>query len=283
MGVPKRAADRIGQNFKKYQAILAEAKDRDISESDTVVIIVDMLADLLGYRKYTEITTEFAIRGTYVDLAVKVENEMRFLIEVKAVGVSLKDNHLKQAVDYAANQGVEWVVLANGVTWKMYKVHFKQPIDHSLVFDLDVLQATPKDPKVIECLGNLSREGFTRSSMTAYFQQQQITSKFSLAAILMSESMLGALRRELRRLDPSIRIDEDLLKGVLENEVFKREVVIGDEAKQACDFLKRCARAAVKIKARAAQGTTTQQPDDPVGVELEPSEHNYPSVQGESK
>ncbi|MBI2313537.1 MAG: type I restriction enzyme HsdR N-terminal domain-containing protein [Betaproteobacteria bacterium] len=270
MAVPKRAVDRIAQSFKKYQTILAEAKDRDISESDTVVIIVDMLADLLGYRKYTEITTEFAIRGTYVDLAVKVDNELRFLIEAKAIGVSLKDNHLKQAVDYAANQGIEWVVLTNGVTWKMYKVHFKQPIDHSLVFDLDMLQASPKDPKVIECLGNLSREGFTRSSMTAYFQQQQITSKFSLAAILMSQSMLGALRRELRRLDPGIRIDESSLRVVLENEVFKREVVIGEEAKQAYDFLRRCAKAAMKAKSKGTQSGALEPEVEPASVLVDP-------------
>ena len=78
-----------------------------MSESDTVVIIVDMLADVLGYKKYSEITTEHAIRGTYVDLAVKVGNEVRFLIEAKAIGATLKDNHIKQAIDYAANQGVE--------------------------------------------------------------------------------------------------------------------------------------------------------------------------------
>lgn len=37
------------------------------------------------------------------------------LIEVKAVGIDLRDGHAKQAVDYAANQGVEWVALTNGV------------------------------------------------------------------------------------------------------------------------------------------------------------------------
>jgi hypothetical protein len=57
----------------------------DVSESDTVVIIVDMLADVLGYKKYSEITTEHSVRGTYVDLAVKVGNDVQFLIEAKAI------------------------------------------------------------------------------------------------------------------------------------------------------------------------------------------------------
>jgi len=95
MAISKKATERIIQQLKKYQGILADAKDRDISESDTVVIIADILSDVFGYKKYVEITTEFAIRGTYVDLAVKVGNEVRFLVEAKAVGVALKDLHVK--------------------------------------------------------------------------------------------------------------------------------------------------------------------------------------------
>lgn len=252
MAIPKRVSDRITQQVKKYQAILADAKNRDISESDTVVIIVDMLTDVLGYRKYTEITTEFSIRGTYVDLAVMVDNEVRFLIEAKAIDVSLKSNHLKQAIDYAANHGVEWVALTNGVIWQIYKVHFKQPIAWSLVYELDLLQAKPKDQQMIECLGNLSREGFTRSSMTDYFQQKQITSKFSLASILRSGQMIAALKRELRRIAPHVRVNDGFLKEVLENEVLKREVVIGDEASQAEDYLRRCTRASLRAKEKKA-------------------------------
>jgi predicted RecB family endonuclease len=57
MALSKRVAERIVSQLKRYQGILAEAKNRDISESDTVVIIADMLADVLGYKKYIEITT----------------------------------------------------------------------------------------------------------------------------------------------------------------------------------------------------------------------------------
>src|SRR5262245_12897325 len=119
MGVSKRVADRIKLQLKRYQAILSEAKGRDVSESDTVTILVDMLADVFGYDKYSEVTREFAIRGTYCDLAVKVAGDLRYLIEAKAIGVELKDQHIKQAVDYAANQGIEWVILTNGVIWQI--------------------------------------------------------------------------------------------------------------------------------------------------------------------
>lgn len=249
MAISKKVTDRIALQIKKYQAILADAKDRDISESDTVVIIGDMLADILGYKKYTEITTEFAIRGTYVDLAVKVGNDVRFFVEAKAIGSSLKDNHIKQAVDYGANHGVEWVVLTNGVNWQVYKIHFKQPIDKSLIFELDMLTTSSRDIKALECLGTLSREGFTQSSMKAFFQQQQVTSKFTLAAVLISQPILQCLRKELRKLSPTLKVDEDFLRNALQSDVLKREVVDGDEAKQAQDLVKKTAKAEARAKA----------------------------------
>jgi predicted type IV restriction endonuclease len=74
---------------------------------------------VLGYDKYQHVTSESAIRGTFVDLAVIVDNKNRFFIEVKAINTELKDTHVKQAIDYAANAGVDWVVLTNGLMWRV--------------------------------------------------------------------------------------------------------------------------------------------------------------------
>jgi len=269
MAISKKIFERIAVQLKRYQSILADAKDRDISESDTVVIIGDMLADVLGYKKYREITTEFAIRGTYVDLAVKVDPEIRFLVEAKAFGVSLKDAHVKQAVDYGANHGVEWIILTNGAIWQIYKVGFTQPISKTLIFEIDLLQTNARNPKLLECFGNLSREGFTQSSMAIFGQQQQATSKFSLAAIVLSDPMLKALKRELKRISPSIKIEESVLKATLQSDVLKREVIESDEAKQALSYLKRANKSATRVKSKPVliskpQEPTMETPDAPV-------------------
>jgi hypothetical protein len=250
VAIPKKVSDRISLNLKRFQTILTDAKSRDISESDTVVILADMLAELLGYKKYIEITTEFAIRGTYVDLAVKVGNDVRFLIEAKAINVDLKDNHVKQAIDYGANHGIEWVVLTNGAVWQVYKIHFKQPIDKSLIFEVDLLNTNPKNAQLLECFGTLSREGFTQSSMTAFFQQQQATSKFSLAALLTCESILSALKKELKKLSPTIKIEDEFLRHTLQNEVLKRELVDSEEAKAAVEIIKKANKVQAKLKAK---------------------------------
>lgn len=256
MALPKKVVERLTLNLKRYQTILAEAKNRDISESDTVVILADMLAELLGYKKYIEITTEFAIRGTYVDLAVKVGEDVRFLVEVKAINIDLKESHVKQAIDYGANHGIEWVVLTNGFAWQFYKIHFDKPIDKSLIFEVDLLQTTAKNAQLIECFGTLSREGFTQSSMTAFYQQQQATSKYSIGALLTTDAVLLTLKKELKKLSPTSKIEDDFLKNLLLTDVIKRELIEGEQATAASELIKKCARAQARLKAKTIAQTT---------------------------
>jgi len=148
--VPSKVAERLVAGLKRFQPVLLAAKSRDVGESDTVTIVVDILAEIFGYDKYSEITSEYVIRGTYCDLATKIEGALQSLIEVKAIGLELKEAHVKQVVDYAANQGVDWVVLTNGSYWRFYKVTFTKPIAHELVVDIDFCSLNPKSAKDIK-------------------------------------------------------------------------------------------------------------------------------------
>lgn len=250
--VPKRVAERVVAGLKRYQAILTAARARDVNEADTVTIIKDMLADVFGYDKYTEVTSEFAIRGSYCDLATKLDGRIATLIEVKAVGIDLKDQHVKQAVDYAANQGVEWVLLTNGVSWRVYHLIFGKPIDFELIVDIDFLQLNPRSEATIEKLYLWCREGWVKSALGDFKDQKDALSRFVIAATIMTDPILDVIRRELRRLTPDARIDTDQIREVLTSEVLKRDVLEGEKAD---DARRRIARAASKAL-RAAQPKT---------------------------
>ncbi len=113
--IPKRVMDRVSSRLKSYQELVAGLRARDVSEADTVTVIKDILADVFGYQKYLELTSEQQIRGTFCDLAVKLDGKIHYLIEVKAAAVDLNDNHLRQAINYGANHGIEWGILTNAV------------------------------------------------------------------------------------------------------------------------------------------------------------------------
>jgi predicted type IV restriction endonuclease len=231
--IPSRVETRIIGAIKKFQPILTSAKTRDVNEPDTVRIVTDMLAEVFGYDKFSEVTAEHAIRGTFCDLATKLDGAIQLLIEVKAIGLELKDAHVKQAVDYAANKGVEWVVLTNGVAWRVYKVTFGKPIDHELIYEVDFITFDTKKRDQLELLFVLTKEGWVKSLLTELHEQRQALSKFLIAAIMASEPVLDSVRRELKRVCPNVKIQNEQIQQVLMTEVLKREVVDGEKADEA--------------------------------------------------
>lgn len=249
--VPKRVAERLVAGIKRYQPILANAKSRDIGEADTVTIVKDLLADVFGYDKYAELTSEYSIRGTYCDLATKIDGALQTLIEVKAIGLELKDHHVKQAIDYAANQGVDWVLLTNGMQWRVYHVIFAKPIGQELIVDIDFCSLSPRSKSDIETLYLWCKEGWQKSVLGEYRDLRQALSRFSVAAVLRSDPVVSVIRRELRRLSPDIRIDTQEVESVLVNEVLKRDVLEGDEAVDARRRLTRVANRHLKTKKEA--------------------------------
>ncbi|HYK00731.1 MAG TPA: type I restriction enzyme HsdR N-terminal domain-containing protein [Thermoanaerobaculia bacterium] len=218
-----------------------------MNESDTSMIVTDVLADVFGYDKYSEVTRELCIRGTYCDLATRIDGKFQMLIEVKAIGLELKDSHVKQAVDYAANQGVEWVVLTNGNLWKVFRVIFAKPIDAELVLDIDLLALNHKAAGDLERLYLLTRESMVKSGLYAYHDHLQATNKFYLAAVVLSDAVLETVRRELRRLsDAKVEIED--LRLALQQEVIKREVLEGEKADGARKKVTKAAGKMLRIR-----------------------------------
>ena len=248
--VPKKVAQRLVAGIKTFQPILSAAKSRDVGEADTVTIVKDMLADVFGYDKYSEVTSEFSIRATWCDLATKLDGVLQTLIEVKAIGTDLKDNHVRQAVDYAANQGVDWVLLTNGVSWRVYHIVFAKPIDHELVIDIDFCSLNPKSASDLEHLYLWCKEGWVKSVLGEYHSQKQALSRFFLGAMLLTDPVLDVIRRQLRRVSPEVRIENEQIKSALKAEVIKREVMEGEKADEA---RKKVARAANKSLRASSQ------------------------------
>ena len=246
--IPKRVEDRLIAGIKKFQPVLALAKSKDVNESDTVVMLNDLLAEVFGYAKYFEITSEFAIRGTYCDLAIKLDNKVAVLIEAKAIGHELKDQHVKQAIDYAANQGVDWVVLTNAAHWRIYKVIFGKPIDQDLVCEFDFLSLEPKDENHLQLLFLLTKEGWVKSAVVEFTEQKQALSRFSIGAVILGDPVLGAIRRELKRISPDVRIDAEQIRGVILQDVIKRDLVESDKFACAEKMVARAASKAIRAK-----------------------------------
>ena len=59
---------RLTSAVPKFKKILEKAKERDVNESATVTIITDMLEEVFGFDKYSEITRVKIIGTGYFNL-----------------------------------------------------------------------------------------------------------------------------------------------------------------------------------------------------------------------
>jgi len=248
MSIPTKVQSRIVEGLKKFQPIVESAKIRDANESDTVVLLTGILSDILGFDKYTEITTEHSIRGTFCDLAIKINGNISIIIEAKAIGIDLKDQHVKQAVDYGANKGIDWVILTNGVTWRVYKLLFTKPIQHIPVFQFEFLQIKSKSSEDLELLFNISKEGILKNSLENLYVQKQATNKFMIGNLLYTESVLTTIKKELKSIYPDLKVTNEEIEKVLFNGVIKREINEGDESDEAKKKIVKSLRKKDKIK-----------------------------------
>jgi len=233
VNIPKRVIERFTKSVPKFQKVLQIAKDRDVNESDTVAVLNDIFSEVFGYDKYLEVTSEFAIRGTYCDLALKVEDRVQFLVEAKAVGIDLRDSHIRQAVDYGANHGVQWIVLTNGIEWRVYRIRFEQPINFDLVCAFNFLELNPRNEKHRECLFLLAKEGLAKNARGEFYEKVQSVNRYVIGNLILAEPVLAIVRRELKKLANGMKIDMAEVEQIIRTEVLKRDVVEGEEAEAA--------------------------------------------------
>jgi predicted type IV restriction endonuclease len=252
--IPKKVRERLVDGIKQYQPIVQGRKQADICEADTVLLVTDLLAELFGYDRHTEITSEVAIKNTFCDLATKVDGKLQTLIEVKSIGHPLKDSHVTQAANYAANQPIGWVLLTNGQWWNAYCVTCKGQVNHELVVSIDLLAVDHKSEDDLDTLYVLCKEGWAKSAIDDYKTHRDALDRYLIGATILSDRILQKIRTELHKVSPGVRIDADDVKQVIESEVIKRELLEGDKAAEA----KRTIAKAAKVALKAAQGDNGQ-------------------------
>ena len=250
--IPKKTQDRIIAGLKKYQPIVRKLRERDISEADTVTVIKDMLTEVFGYDKYLELTSEQQIKGTFCDLAIRVEGKIHYLAEVKSAGTNLNENHLRQAVNYGVHEGIDWIILTNAIQWKIHRLKFTQPLSHEEVCSFDMAELSSRSSDDLSMLFMLCRESISLDSLAEYHRQAQIMNRFVIAELVQSDGVVSALRREFRKLFPTVKVSDDSILAMLQNGVLKRDTLDGDPPKEAKALVKKAIGAAARKAAKAA-------------------------------
>ncbi len=159
--VPDQIKDHMKNEIEKYTEVLKPLKKRELGEADTANLIFDMLSDIFDYDRVANVTAEYRIRGKFADFVIRLDGDLKMVIEAKEFNLKLNENHLAQAVGYAANEGIEWAVLTNAHMWQLYHITFARPITQELVFSVDLLDESIALGDKVKFLYLISKQSLT--------------------------------------------------------------------------------------------------------------------------
>lgn len=203
---------KLREYRKRY---LTKEQNLELDESATRLMVNYFLTDVMGYVELDDIKTEYNIRGEYADYVIQLARKKHFVIEVKSIQIDLNERHLRQSMSYAANEGIDWILLFNGKQIQLYRVIFGKPISNRKVFDFDLLDLhTIKEAS--ENLVHLTKNAVHKGEMDVFWKRFEALTPDSLVKTIYTEDVIRAIRLKLKK-HCGINFDQmDILDAVHE-------------------------------------------------------------------
>jgi len=170
--------NKLVQTIEKIRLKLPALRRHSLKETPTRTIIVDPLLESLGWdvRDPDEVQLEYpTVDGKSVDYALKLNKKPVLLVEAKALDDTLDDvKAVTQVVGYAANDGVVWCILTNGIKWRVYRSMEKCPAPDKLMFEVILDPQAPEEMSVEQIANQMwrfSSEEMAKGTLDALGEQ----------------------------------------------------------------------------------------------------------------
>jgi Type I restriction enzyme R protein N terminus (HSDR_N) len=187
---------KLLNNLKVYSKKYLN-KMTELDESGTRLMVNHFLTEVLGFIPIEEVKTEYMIRGTYADYVIQCKAERQFLVEVKALSFALSEKHLRQAINYGANEGIEWALLTNGKSFQFYKILFNKPIESRKVFEFDLSDAS-QFKLCVEVMQYITKDGIMNKGLAALWSKTCALDPVNVAGLLFNTAVTNFIKRTLK-------------------------------------------------------------------------------------
>ena len=221
----KQKLFKFTQSIKDYKKKFLDKNLGDLDESGTRILINHFLTEMLCYETLTEVKTEYMIKGTYADYMIQIGGKRHFLVEVKSLSLSLSANHLRQSINYGANEGIDYVLLTNGMSFELYKVLFEKPISQELIFSFNLSDLSDLK-SIVDQLQYLHKDAVLKNGLDVLWDRYLALSPKNLSKILYSSEVVKFLQKELRR-KSNIKFDEASVENAIKR-IAKESIIIED-------------------------------------------------------
>ena len=187
----------LREQLKVYKRKYLRKEFSTLNEADTRIMTNSFLTEILGYRELEEIKTEYRIKSEYADYVIQLKRKKHFVVEVKSIELDISEKHLRQSLSYAANEGIDWILLLNGREVQLYRVNFGKPISTTLIFKIDFMNSEDLK-KAPELLWNLTKRAIEKGELETFWKRTNALEPVNLAKLVYSEEIVRRLRNDLK-------------------------------------------------------------------------------------
>ena len=226
-----KAKERIKKGLRRMSSIVERGIKEGYKEADTRKIVSDMLTEYLGWDRFENMTAEQMIGSRYADYVVKKGGEEIFVVEVKQIGMKLKETHLNQARQYAVDEGIDWIILTNGDEWQAYRTTLEGKIPVTKhVFTVCLSDNEMKPAEKTELLYLFSEEANRKKEIDAYYQRRIALSGENLADHILSEDVMNKLRVAIKN-STGQKLENSEIAEALLGRLFRLEKITEEHRK----------------------------------------------------
>jgi len=183
--------------LKKYSKKYLNSGITELDESGTRLMINAFLTEVLGYAPIEEVKTEYMIKGTYADYVIQLQGTRHFLVEVKALSLNLAPAHLRQAVNYGANEGIYYALLTNGRLFEFYRIIVDGTVESRKIFAFDFTDATQLKNQ-IEVLQFLHKDAVAKKGLDFLWNKCAALEAANVAGVLYTEPVMNLIKKSLK-------------------------------------------------------------------------------------
>ncbi len=189
-----------------------------LNETTTRTIIINRVLEALDWdlSDLEEVRQEYVtLDGKLVDYALCLNKKPVLLIEAKPLNDALDDvKQITQVVNYGNIAGIAWVVLTNGLRWKVYRSVEHCPAPDKLLFEVVLDAPDQTEAQASEMLSRLSRDAIARGELDAVGERVFTDGKI--------RKILDALLRE-----PDTRLVNLVRQQIADKGLTKRRIAEG--------------------------------------------------------
>ena len=246
-----KARDRIKKGLRRMTTIVEKGRAEDFKEADTRKIVSDILCEYLGWDRFDNVTAEQMIGSRFADYVVRTSDEEVFVVEVKQIGLKLKETHLNQARQYAVDEGIDWIILTNGDDWQVYrtKLEGKIPVT-KLVFRVTISDKETAPAQKTELLYLLSEEAHRKNEIDDYYQRRIALSGENLADHIISTEVINKLRVAIKNTTGQNLKNSEIAEALVARLFLPEKVT--DDSRKAIAKMKKDERKKPVVKTKAA-------------------------------